>query len=120
MLGSSRVLPWRCSWLIVLGLWLIAGATLYGRAQEGADDEPFLTGLVASFQDAKGNTASRIDHQLAFHWDGASPDPRLAEGEFRATWQGHLFVRTRGDYRFFLFGSGEVELKVAGRAVVAR
>ncbi|MCI0459430.1 MAG: c-type cytochrome, partial [Gemmataceae bacterium] len=62
----------------------------------------------------------RVDPQLAFHWGEALPDPRLAEREFRATWQGHLYVLTRGDYRFFLFGSGEVELKIAGQEVVAR
>ncbi len=58
---------------------------------------------------------------LIFSWrfTGAlSPDPRLVEGEFRATWQGHLLVTTRGDYRFFVFGTGEIELKIAGRVVV--
>jgi mono/diheme cytochrome c family protein len=89
--------------------------------QEGADDDdPFLPGLAASLRDEKGHTASRLDPQLAFHWGEASPDPRLNTGAFRATWQGHLLVTARGDHRFFVFGSGEVELKIAGRVVLAR
>src|SRR6185437_5904222 len=46
--------------------------------------------------------------------------PRLLAGEFRASWQGNLLTNSRGEYRFFLFGCGEVELKIAGRVVVAR
>ncbi|HEY7426291.1 MAG TPA: c-type cytochrome, partial [Gemmataceae bacterium] len=92
-----------------------------GRAQEGTDDDdPFLPGLIANFRDKKGHSASRLDPQLAFHWGELPPDPRLTAGEFRATWQGHLLVTARGDYRFLVFGSGEVELKIAGRVAIAR
>jgi mono/diheme cytochrome c family protein len=104
----------------VLTVMLIVGGTPYVLAQAGADDEPFRPGLLASYSDVKGSTASRIDHQLAFHWGEAAPDPRLTAGEFRATWQGRLSVEAEGDYRFFVFGTGEVELKVAGRVAVAR
>jgi mono/diheme cytochrome c family protein len=88
--------------------------------QETDDDEPFLPGLVANYQDAQGRRATRLDPQLAFHWGDAPPDPRLEAGEFQAAWQGHLLTTTRGDYHFFVVGSGEVELKIAGRVVVAR
>jgi mono/diheme cytochrome c family protein len=90
-------------------------------AQEVVDEEePFLPGLVATFRDARGNTAKRLDHQLAFHWGQVSPDPRLETGAFRATWQGRILVAPRGAYRFFAFGTGEIELKIAGRVVLAR
>jgi mono/diheme cytochrome c family protein len=91
-----------------------------GRAQEADDDDPFLPGLIANFRDDKGHSAARLDPQLAFHWSERPPDPRLSAGEFRATWQGHLLVTTSGDYRFLVFGSGEVELKIAGRVAIAR
>jgi mono/diheme cytochrome c family protein/glucose/arabinose dehydrogenase len=112
MRGSLRVFGW---WAVLSIL-----AATPARAQEGAEDEPFLPGLVANYQDARGHTATRLDPQLAFHWGDLPPDPRLDESEFRATWQGHLLVATSGDYRFFVFGSGEIELKIAGRIAVAR
>jgi mono/diheme cytochrome c family protein len=120
MLGLSHVLSRKSFGTALLALCLIAGASTHSLAQERVDDEPFLPGVVASLRDSSGNTASRVDSQLAFHWGEASPDPRLAAGEFHATWQGHLYVLNRGDYRFYLFGTGEVELKIAGREVVAR
>jgi cbb3-type cytochrome oxidase cytochrome c subunit len=91
-----------------------------GLAQQDADDEPFLPGLVARWQDGAGHTSTRLDPQLSFHWTEAPPDPRLDPGAFQATWQGHLLVLARGDYRFSCFGSGEVEMKIGGRVVVAR
>ncbi len=92
-----------------------------GRAQEGADeDEPFLPGLVADYRDTQGHIATRLDYQLAFRWGELPPDPRLTRGEFRASWQGNLLTTSRGDYRFFVFGCGEVELKIAGRVAISR
>jgi len=109
------LLPVMFAWL-----WIVILPAL-GRAQEGADDdEPFLPGLAADYRDAKGHTAARLDHQLAFHWGELPPDARLTGGEFRATWQGNLLAAPRGDYRFFVFGCGEIELKIAGRAVIDR
>ena len=48
------------------------------------------------------------------------PDPRLDAGAFQATWRGQLLAVPRGEYRFFVFGSGEIELKIAGRVVRER
>ncbi len=98
----------------------LAGGTTRAAAQEGAEDSPFLPGLVARYTDAKGHTAVRVDPQLGFHWAEVTPDPRLDAGDFRVTWQGRLLVHARGEYRFALFANGEVELKVAGKVVVAR
>jgi mono/diheme cytochrome c family protein len=84
------------------------------------DDEPFLRGLTANYRDASGATAARVDYQLSFHWGDATPDPRLGTGDFLASWQGQLQTVAKGDYRFFVFGTGEVELKVAGKTAVAR
>jgi hypothetical protein len=112
----AQIMPWI---VILVGAW-IAGSTTRGVPQEDGDDNPFRSGLVASYRDSKGNTVTRVEHQLAFHWREAPPDPRLADGEFHATWQGSLFAQERGDYRFFLFGTGEVELNLAGQVIVPR
>ncbi|MHB1424213.1 MAG: hypothetical protein ACYC3I_13640 [Gemmataceae bacterium] len=106
---------------IALACVWIAGLPALGRAQQQADeDEPFLPGLAANYRDENGHSASRLDYQLAFHWGENPPDTRLTAGAFRASWQGNLLAAPRGDYRFFVFGSGEIELKIAGRVVVAR
>lgn len=103
-------------------LAVLAVVTIVPAAHAGGepDDDPFLPGLLATFRDDKGHTATRLDPHVAFHWGEQAPDPRLAAGAFQASWQGQLLVTTRGEYRFFLFGNGEVELKVGGRSVIAR
>jgi mono/diheme cytochrome c family protein len=97
------------------------GSPVFGSAPDPSDeDEPYLPGLVARFADPKANIAVRLDPQLAFNWGQLTPDPRLTAGEFQARWQGHLLTATRGNHRFFVFGSGEVELKIAGHIAIAR
>src|SRR4051812_17021284 len=110
----------RSLWPIAAALLAVSLAPPGARAQQADDDEPFLPGLVATYQDAGGHKATRVEHQLAHHWSEGPPDARLAGTEFRATWEGHLNVQARGAYRFVLFGTGEVGLKVAGREVVAK
>lgn len=101
-------------------LLTLAATASAARAQEPGDDEPVRSGLVVALRDGGGNTAVRVEPQLAFDWGEAAPDPRLNPGEVRATWRGELLVQGRGDYRFAVFGAGEVELKIAGKVVVAR
>jgi cytochrome c553 len=114
MPDSSRLL----TWLTVLAAVTIGPAVHAGDQPD--EDDPFLPGLLATYRDDDGHTAARLDPQVAFHWGERPPDPRLVSGPFKAAWQGRLLVTTRGDYRFFLFGSGEVELKIAGRTVLKR
>jgi hypothetical protein len=110
----SRIFPW---FALCTGMALTSSAV----AREAADDdEPFLPGLMATFRDANGHTATRLDAQPAFHWGETPPDPRLSAGEFRAVWQGHLYALPRGLYRFHVYGCGEIELKIAGRVAIAR
>lgn len=99
---------------------LIVFCPLRARAQEKVEDEPFLPGLVATYSDAARRTATRIDHQLSFHWSNRTPDPRLGDGEFTAAWRGVIHPDAKGAYRFHLFGSGEIELKLAGAVVIQR
>jgi mono/diheme cytochrome c family protein len=106
--------------LLLIWVWTACLPVPCRAQQEADEEEPFLPGLAANYRDAQGHTASRLDYQLAFHWGELPPDPRLTAGEFRATWQGNLLTAPRGAYRFFVFGSGEVEWKIAGRAVIPR
>ncbi len=107
--------------LLTLAFGWIETLPTLGHAQEAADeDEPFLPGLIANYRDAQGHTATRLDFQLAFRWGELPPDPRLTVGDFRVSWQGNLLTTSRGDYRFFVFGCGEVEMKIAGRVAIAR
>ncbi len=102
----------------LLAVPLLATAPVFG--QETDDDDPFLPGLVAALRDNNGHTAARVDPQLSFSWGDTAPDPRLDAGKFRATWRGRLRAEARGAYRFFFFGTGEVEMTLDGGAVVAR
>ena len=88
-------------------------------AAQPADDEPYLPGLLATLRDTKGNTAVRVEPQLAFHAAGAA-DARLTAGGLEARWHGNLLVQVRGEYRFYLFGTGEASLQVAGKTVFAQ
>jgi mono/diheme cytochrome c family protein len=114
MLGSFPVLFRPCS---VLVLATLLGITTPGSAQKTTEEEPYRPGLVAVLRDDRGNTATRVDQRLSFLWVTA-PDPRLVPGAFSATWQGHLLVTSPGEHRFFLFGTGEAGLKVAGKMVL--
>src|SRR5438105_12363100 len=109
----------RSSILLPAGL-LLSALTGPAAAQDRGDEEPFLPGLVATYDNAQGAQAVRVDRQLAFRWAGAAPDPRLHAGAFCATWKGRLNVDAAGEYRFCLVGDGEAELRVAGRVVLPR
>ncbi len=107
--------------LLILAFGWLETLPALGYTQEVADeDEPFLPGLIATYRDAQGRTATRLDFQLAFRWGELPPDPRLTAGEFRVSWQGNLLTTSRGDYRFFVFGCGEVEIKIASRVAIGR
>jgi cytochrome c553 len=116
MPGFSRVFVW----LVLLAGWDIPVPAIGGAPDAPDDDEPFLPGIVGRFQDDKGHSALRLDPQLAFHWGQLPPDPRLTGGEFQARWQGQLLAASRGNHRFFVFATGEIELKIAGRVVIGQ
>lgn len=110
----------RFATIAALAVLLIMAEKSPTFAQDAGDEEPFRPGLIANLRDRQGHIASRIEHQLAFNWGDAAPDPRIARDDFQATWQGQIFVATKGDYRFAVYGSGEIELKVGGHEVLSR
>lgn len=88
-------------------------------AQDDEDDEDFLAatpGLIAAFE-SDGHTVRRVDPDVAATWTG-SPDQRLRPGLFKARWSSNLLTQRSGDYRFYAFVSGSVEVDVAGKTVL--
>ncbi|HEY2413075.1 MAG TPA: PA14 domain-containing protein [Pirellulaceae bacterium] len=86
-------------------------------AQEEAEDSPFRPGLVATYS-AGGQAATRVDEVVAFDWQDAAADERLAAGEFAATWRGRLWARGAGEYRLSCYVQGEVEIKLGGKTLI--
>src|SRR5438105_3785117 len=80
---APRLVSLAFPWLPALAVLLVGVSIL--PAQERDEDDPFLPGLVARFQDGKGNEATRVEHRLALHQGESSPDARLAEGDLRVT-----------------------------------
>src|SRR5437773_10190019 len=59
-------------------------------AQDNDEDSPFRPGLVATYT-ADGKSVQRIDELVAFDWQDAAPDPRLAAQPFSTIWRGRLW-----------------------------
>jgi mono/diheme cytochrome c family protein len=87
-------------------------------AQDDEEDVPrYAPGLVAEYQGNEGSRALRIDAEVAFAWEGAAPDERLAHGPFTATWRGRLFTIVPGAYRLHLFASGDVRVRLSNQVL---
>jgi hypothetical protein len=98
--------------------WLAASLmAMAAVAQEEAEDSPFRPGLVATYS-AGGQAATRVDEVVAFDWQDAAADERLAAGEFAATWRGRLWARGAGEYRLSCYVQGEVEIKLGGKTLI--
>src|SRR5262249_23229639 len=52
---------YRPSLVLLLLLLIVLGRPSRSPAQERADDEPYLPGVVATLKDTKGNVAKRLD-----------------------------------------------------------
>ena len=83
-----------------------------------ADEElDFFPGLLATYRSGD-SSVQRIDRTLSFDWGAASPDERLAAGEFEAEWTGNLLVRLPGAHRFHAFVAGNATVQVDGKTVL--
>lgn len=89
-------------------------------AKEDGEEEPYLPGLIAEYSDHSQHSFRRLDEAIAFHWDDAAPDRRIAADNFDVRWHGRIFAQGAGEYRLAVHASGEVEVKLAGKVVIPR
>ena len=113
-LGNGRQLPF----VSAAALIVMAAVLSLVRAQEDDEDSPYRPGLTATYA-VGGHSVARIDETIAFDLRDAACDPRLPPGGFSAVWRGRLWARGAGSYRLLCYGQGEVEIKLAGKTVVA-
>jgi len=84
------------------------------------------TGLVTTITSGDAATAAavadtRADRVAALRVPaGQSPTPFIAPGPFRATVSSHLKLKLKGDYRFYIQGSGKCELWLNEQLVLTR
>lgn len=114
------------SWILLFALGLAlpwfqsTSAEDAGLAcDQNSDEEQYAPGLVADYNDAGGNTCRRIDPAIAFAWQERSPDPRIVDREWSATWAGQLLVLAPGEYRLHLYVAGDVALEINGEQILA-
>ncbi|HZN36943.1 MAG TPA: c-type cytochrome [Pirellulaceae bacterium] len=89
-------------------------------AQDGDDEQPYLPGLLATYEDASARQARRLDDAIAFDWKETLPDPRLSKSAFTSRWQGLLLAQGAGEYRLHVFATGQVEVRLAGKVAIQR
>ena len=101
----------RCFWSLMV---LLLPALAF--AQD--DDDELPSGLLATYS-AKSHTVQRVDPDIAFVWDEASPDERLAAGPFNARWTGRILLRGESRTRWHAFVQGKVEVRIDDKVVVS-
>ncbi|MCY2967663.1 MAG: c-type cytochrome, partial [Planctomycetota bacterium] len=95
--------------LCLFAVWAVGHSTVC-LAEDSA------TGLRARLTSGK-QTVDRIDPQIQFSWNDASPDERLTAERFSAVWTGTFLTPAPGEYRFHFFVQGEVRLTIDGKPV---
>lgn len=102
--------------LLLLALAFIPARLAAQPAED--DDEDSRPGLIAAYT-AGEKTVERIDPDVQFVWEAASPDARLPAAPFSAHWTGKLLIRTEGKHAFHLFVHGEARVTLNGKTVVS-
>ena len=92
--------------MILPALVLLACLAVQLEAQDAELEYEY--GLTGTYRDSEGVEVTRVEDLLAFNWKDKLPDARLSGTDFRARWRGYVLIRSVGDYRFFLHGSGAV------------
>ena len=84
---------------------------------EQDDEDELPSGLLAEYS-TLGHTVRRVDPDIAFVWNQAAPDERLAAAPFNAKWSGSILLRGEGKTRFHAFVQGKVEVRIDNKVVV--
>lgn len=103
-------------------LWLAFGLAVIGIGHANDchsqdDDEEFRPGLIAEYR-AGDRKMVRVDADVAFAWDDATPDSRLPSGSFEATWRGFVLIRLEAKHRLHAFVQGDVSIELDGKHVL--
>jgi mono/diheme cytochrome c family protein len=72
-------------------------------------------GVIGRYYYSKADSepvVARIDPCIAFDWSDGMPDDRLPEGDFTAIWEGELYVRQDGQFRFVADANGEARVLI--------
>ena len=103
---------------LCVGLALLLTSTSFAQNAVAQDDEDELpSGLLAEYS-TLGHTVRRVDPDIAFVWNQAAPDERLAAAPFNAKWSGSILLRGEGKTRFHAFVQGKVEVRIDNKVVV--
>lgn len=106
-------------WL-TLALALLTFDPMLALSQDDDDEPQYLPGLIATYTDAAGHRAARIDREVQLRSGSSRPDHRLADGSsFAAQWRGRLFTIVTGKYQLHVHSAGKVRISLAGREVLA-
>ncbi|MGY8769214.1 MAG: c-type cytochrome [Pirellulales bacterium] len=81
-------------------------------------EEDYGTGLIGHYQAPTRTECKRVDSQIAFVWDGNSPDPRIDSGMFKAKWTGFLLSKARGPYTLQVYAQGKVRIQLEGQVLL--
>ena len=109
--GTARLASWIVASLCCLAL--LSDSSLASRlfAQDDDDDEPLRAGLVATYIDASGAKALRVDSTPMLTPATAPPDRRLSSPRFSVVWRGVVQVQAPGEYRLAAFAAGRLRVK---------
>ena len=116
--ARDRSLGWLARLLCVAFLACVVTPTAVAQDDDDEDEEDLAAtpGLVAAFE-SNGKRVLRIDPDVAASWTG-SPDQRLTNGGFAATWTANLLTQQAGEYRLHAFVEGSVQIELAGQKVL--
>jgi hypothetical protein len=110
------------------GLSLVAGGqTCSDCDRNGVIDsveQAAVEGLVGQYFRSQGSgnfterLLARIDPNVAFQWNGESPDPAVPPNDFAVRWTGTLLPTVTGTYTFWTTTDDGVRLWVAGQLII--
>ena len=98
-------------------LWLVIALLMSAPSFAQDDDDELPPGLLVTYS-TKSHTVQRVDPDIAFMWDKAAPDERLAAGPFTAKWTGRILLRGEGTTRWHAFVQGNIEVRIDDKVVV--
>lgn len=100
--------------LALLPILLIAALVCPAAAQEDDEQRPGLIGVYK----AGPRTITRVDDDIAFHWENSSPDIRLPTAPFEVTWTGQIVIQSDEPIRFHADLQGAIEVRVDDEIVL--